>query len=202
MGQIIDIKSDSSLSNFPERPLSMHPKKFALWLFICTVIMIFGALTSAFIVRKADGNWLEFELPVLLWVNTIIILFSSATLQWSYFSAKRDNINNLKIGIAITFFLGILFVIGQFYAWKELVSMGVYFGGSSSNPSGSFIYVLTGLHALHLVSGIIFLLFVLVASFQYKVHSKNMVRIEMCATYWHFLDFLWIYLFGFLILNN
>lgn len=186
----------------PKRTQSMHPKKFALWLFMATVLMMFGAFTSAYIVRQADGNWLEFELPLILWTNSAIILLSSATVQWAYYSAKKDNLKHLKVGIALTFALGILFVIGQYMAWKELVRMGVYFGGNTSNPAGSFMYVLTGLHALHLISGVILLLFALVASFQYKVHSKNMTLIEMTATYWHFLDFLWIYLFGFLIYNN
>jgi cytochrome c oxidase subunit 3 len=76
------------------------------------------------------------------------------------------------------------------------------FGGSYSNPSGSFLYVITGLHAFHLITGIIYLLIILGASFQYNIHSKNMVRMEMCATYWHFLDILWLYLFAFLLLNH
>ena len=80
--------------------------------------------------------------------------------------------------------------------------MGVFFGGNTSNPAGSFVYVLTGLHVAHLISGIIFIFVVLVASFRFEIHSKNLVRMEMCVTYWHFLDFLWIYLFGFLMLNN
>jgi cytochrome c oxidase subunit 3 len=202
MGQTLEYNNLSSGSEIPERPLSMNPKKFALWLFIATVIMIFGALTSAFIVRKADGNWLEFELPSILWSNTLVILLSSATMHWAYLSAKRDNLTNVKIAMTLTFVLGSMFVVGQYWAWQDLVRMGVYFGGNTSNPSGSFTYVLTGLHALHLVSGIIFIFFVFIASLQYKVHSKNLNRIEMCATYWHFLDFLWVYLFGFLIIYN
>lgn len=186
----------------PERPLAMHPKKFALWLFIVTVIMIFAALTSAYIVRKADGNWLEFPLPTILWINSGIILLSSATIQWAYISAKRNEFANLKLALIITSFLGIAFLVGQFEAWKDLVDMKVFFGGSTSNPSGSFLYVITGVHAAHLISGIIFLLVCLFSSFNFKIHSKNLVQLEMCATYWHFLDFLWIYLFSFLLLNN
>ena len=199
MGQAIKIEENLASSN---RPLSMHPKKFALWLFMVTVVMIFGALTSAYIVRKADGNWLEFELPLILWVTSVIILLSSATIQWAYFAAKKDELNQVKLAMSITFILGSLFVIGQYYAWSELVRMGVFFGGNTSNPSGSFVYVLTGLHALHLISGIIIILIMLVASFRYQVHSKNLIKMEMCVSYWHFLDFLWIYLFGFLIVYN
>ena len=202
MGQTIKIDYKGNNFSNGERPLSMHPKKFALWLFMVTVVMIFGALTSAYIVRKADGNWLEFELPLTLWVNSVLILLSSATLQWAYFAAKRDELNQLKIGIGLTFLLGCMFIVGQYYAWGELVKMGVFFGGNTSNPAGSFVYVLTGLHIAHLISGIIFIFVVLVASFRFEIHSKNLVRMEMCVTYWHFLDFLWIYLFGFLMLNN
>ena len=78
--------------------LSMHPKKFALWLFIVTVIMIFAALTSAYIVRQADGNWVIFELPRLFLVTTAIILFSSVTMHWAYLSVKKDNLDAAKIG--------------------------------------------------------------------------------------------------------
>jgi len=183
----------------PNKPLSMHPKKFALWLFIITVIMIFAALTSAYIVRQAEGNWLDFELPTMLWVTSGIILLSSATMHWSYLSAKKDELERVKLGISITTVLGVAFLIGQVYAWGALVDSNVFFVG---NPSGSFLYVLTGLHGLHLVSGIIFLIIVLISTFKYKVHAKNLAQIQMCATYWHFLGGLWIYLFIFLLLNH
>lgn len=186
----------------PERPLSMHPKKFAFWLFLVTVVMVFAALTSAYIVRKADGGWLEFDLPDIFQVNTLIIVLSSISMQWAYFAAKKDNFGVLKLTLLITVLLGLAFLAGQFIGWKSLVEMGVYFAGTESNPAGSFVYVLTGLHGFHLISAIIFLLVVFAGSFTYKVHSRSMLLIELCTTYWHFLGALWIYLFGFLLLNN
>jgi cytochrome c oxidase subunit III len=180
-------------------PLSMHPQKFALWLFIVSVVMIFAALTSAYIVRESDGNWLEFELPSLFSINTGIILLSSVTMHWAYLSAKKNNINNIKIGLLITLGLGLAFLIGQYYAWLQLDSMDVYFEG---NPSGSFVYVLSGLHGFHIISAIVFVLVVLINTLQYKIHSRNMIRMEMLTTFWHFLDFLWVYLFLFLLLNK
>lgn len=192
-------------ANFVEEPqetLSMHPQKFALWLFIVSIIMLFAAFTSAYIVRRAEGNWLEFDLPNLFWANTIILLLSSATMHWSLILAKKDNIDLLKVAVVITSVLGFAFLVGQLYAWKDLVAASVWFAGDQSNPAGSFLYVITGLHAVHLISGIIFLVIVLVSTFRLKIHSKRLVRIEMCATYWHFLDILWLYLFGFLLLNH
>ena len=184
----------------PERPMAMNPKKFALWLFIITVIMIFAALTSAYIVRQAEGNWRVFELPVELYYTTAIILLSSGTMHWAYLAAKKDALEQVKLAISITTVLGVLFLLGQFYAWGVLVDMNVNFTGG--NPSESFLYVLTGVHGLHLISGVIFLIIVLISTFKYKVHSKNLNQIQMCATYWHFLDILWVYLFLFLLLNN
>ena len=177
----------------------MHPKKFALWLFIVTVIMIFAALTSAYIVRQADGNWMIFELPNLFLVTTAIILLSSVTMHWAYLSVKKDNLETAKLAIALTTILGISFLVDQYMAWGELVKNSIHLVG---NPSGSFVYVISGLHGFHIVGGVVFLIIVLVSIFQLKIHSKNLLRIEMCATYWHFLGGLWLYLFVFLLLNR
>ncbi len=182
-----------------EQPVSMHPKKFALWLFIVSVIMIFAGLTSAFIVRQAEGNWLEFELPRIFWLNSAVIVLSSLTLHWAYLSAKKDQLDQLKLALGITTALGLAFLVGQWFSWVALVDMDVYFVG---NPAGSFLYFLTGLHAIHLISGVIFLIIVLISSFRYKIHSKRMTTLEMCATYWHFLGALWLYLFLFLLFNH
>ena len=181
------------------KPLAMHPKKFAMWLLIASVAMLFAALTSAYIVRQAEGNWLYFELPAMLYWTTGIILLSSVALQLGYHYAKRDQIENLKLMVAITAALGLLFLAGQVLAWKDLVAHSVYFVG---NPSGSFLYVLTGLHGLHIVSALVYLSIVLVAAYRLKINAKNLVQLEMCVTYWHFLGGLWLYLFIFLILNQ
>ncbi len=178
---------------------SMHPKKFAMWLFMISVVMIFASLTSAYIVKKAEGNWSLIDFPSLFNVTSLLIVLSSASIQFAYISAKRNNLLNLKIGLAITGLLAIAFTMGQYFSWGQLVEQGVYFVG---NPSGSFIYVFTGLHVAHLLGGLIFLTVVLINSFKYKVHSKNLAQIEMCITYWHFLGGLWLYLYLFLILNN
>lgn len=182
-----------------EQPIAMHPKKFALWLFMVSVMMVFAGLTSAFIVRQSEGNWLVFELPTILWYNSGVIILSSVFMHWAYISAKKDMLDQLKIALSIATALGVVFLIGQWLSWVELVDQDVYFVG---NPSGSFLYILTGLHAVHLISGVIFLIIVLISSFKYQVHSKRLTRLEMCATYWHFLGALWLYLFMFLLLNH
>lgn len=202
MSQKIEISGYNAIPEEPQETLSMNPKKFALWLFIVSIIMIFAAMSSAYIVRKGDGNWLEFELPQMFWTSSVIILLSSITMQWAHHSAKKDNLGMLKISMVITFFLGVAFIITQYIGWQDLQQRHIWLGGSTSNPSGSFLYIMTGLHIFHLVTGIVFLLLVLIATFRDEIHAKAMNRMDMCTTYWHFLDFLWIYLFIFLLINH
>ncbi|WP_162427472.1 cytochrome c oxidase subunit 3 [Pontibacter pudoricolor] len=181
---------------------SVHPLKFSLWLIIISILMMFGAFTSAYIVRREEGNWLEFDLPQMFIINTIVIIASSITMQWAYFAAKKNNLGLVKLMLFLTMALGIVFLYGQLSAWGDLVQNNVYFGGTESNPAGSFLYVLTGVHGFHLITGLIFLAILLIASFKYKVHSKKMLRMQLCTTYWHFLGGLWLYLYFFLLVNH
>jgi cytochrome c oxidase subunit III len=183
----------------PRATLSMQPKKFALWLFIVSIVMLFAALTSAYIVKQADGNWLSFELPRAFIASTILIAISSLTMHLSYSAARKDEFMRVKVMLLLTVLLGIAFLFTQYYSWSELVESNVYF--VSNYASGSFIYVFTGLHGLHLVSGLIFLLITFIFSVRLEVHSKKLLQIEMCMTYWHFLGGLWLYLYLFLLFN-
>lgn len=190
---------DLKIVEEPGKPMSMHPKKFGLWVFLASVIMLFASLTSAYIVRRADGNWTYFDLPQIFWLTTVVVLLSSVTMQWAYFSAKKDNLETTRVMLVLTFVLGVGFTVGQIYGLIDLDMNQIHF---ADNPSGSFVYVLTGLHAAHILSAMIFLLITLVSALRLNVHSRNLARIEMCATYWHFLGGLWLYLFVFLLLNR
>ncbi len=178
---------------------SMQPQKFALWLFLISVVMLFASLSSAYIVKKSVGDWEYVDFPSLFKITSVIIIMSSVTMHYAYVSAKRNNIRSIRIGLTLTAILAITFVVGQFMAWTQLVSKGFHFVG---NPASSFIYVFTGLHVFHLVGALAFLGVVLTNSFQFRVHSRSMLRIEMCATFWHFLGGLWLYLYLFLIFSN
>lgn len=185
-----------------KKPRSMNPKKFALWLFMVSVVMLFGAWTSAYIVKRGEPGWSSFELPGQFWVSSAIIVLSSLTMVWAQLSAGRDRLDQTKLALGITTALGVAFLVAQWLAWGKMVEMNYYFAGRGSNSSSSFIYVLTGFHGLHIISGIVVLVIAMIATFRYKVHSKNMLRLDLCATYWHFLGGLWLYLFVFLLLNR
>lgn len=179
--------------------LSMNPKKFALWLFIATVIMMFGGFTSAFIVMASEKAIQDIALPNSLLFSTIIILTSSATIQMAFRFAKKDEFFRLKTFLIITLSLGFMFLISQYMAWKELVADNIYF--SSNYVAGSFIYIFTGIHGLHIVSALVFLMVVVGSALRLNIHSKKLNQLEMCITYWHFLGALWLYLYIFLLIN-
>ncbi len=185
-----------------ELGLGWHPKRVLLILLIFSIVMMFAAFTSGYIVRRDEGNWREFDLPLSLLFNTIVIVLSSATMQWAYFMAKRDEVKLANIGLLLTMVLGIVFVFGQVHSWGDLVAGHTYFGGSDANPSGSFVYVLMGVHAFHLITGLIFVAVVLKRSLNYQVHSRAMLSIGNATLYWHFLGGLWLYLYLFLLLNH
>jgi len=181
----------------PKKSLAMHPKKFAMWLFLASVIMLFASLTSAYIVRRANGDWEVFDLPVMFYISSVIIVISSLTMHLGYQDAKRDNLIKVKLWTTVTAVLGIAFMVAQVLGWNELTANGIHF--SFDHPAGSFIYVLSGLHGVHLVSAVIFLLIVWYSASKMRISSTNLAQIEMCATYWHFLGGLWLYLFVFLL---
>lgn len=196
------MEADIRIVEEAKKPRSMNPKKFALWLFMVSVVMLFGAWTSAYLVKRAEPGWSSFDLPAQFWLSSLIIVVSSGTMIWARHAARKDNLAHTKAALGLTTLLGAVFLACQWSAWQKMVAMNHYFAGSGSNTSSSFIYVLTGFHGVHIVSGLVFLLLVLGATFKFNVHSKNMLKIEMCATYWHFLGGLWLYLFVFLLLNR
>ncbi|MCS7073986.1 MAG: cytochrome c oxidase subunit 3 [Bacteroidia bacterium] len=180
-------------------PSKIHPQKFLMLVYLVSTTMLFAGLTSAYLVRQGAGNWLEFSMPTVFWLNTVIILLSSGSMWYAMQAAKKDDYPKLLAGLWITTLLAIVFVAGQWIGWQKLTKMNVFLVG---NPSGSFFYVITGLHAFHLVAGIITLVFQLVRAARYKITSKNLLGLELCSMYWHYLDLLWIYLFVFLLVNH
>lgn len=170
-----------------------------LWIAMVSMMMIFAALTSAYVVRMEKGDWLKFELPQLFYISTGIIIFSSVTMNWTLASARKNDFKNTKYAAFITLILGLTFIVCQFKAWGALVDQKIVFAGKYSNASGSFLYALTGLHMAHLVGGIIALAVVWIKALGQKYNSGNLLGIQLCAIFWHFLDVLWVYLFLFLL---
>jgi cytochrome c oxidase subunit 3 len=191
----------STLENTVYNRNKIHPQKFALLVSCASVVMLFAALTSAYVVRQAAGNWLEFPMPVLFLYSTLTLIASSITLHFSYKGFLVGNVKSYKYLLLLTFTLGVLFIYLQYKGWMALVAMGVELG---TNPSGSFLYVLSGLHAAHILGGLAAVFVAILHAFilPYEVSEKRKLRFEMTQIYWHFVDILWIYLIVFLWLQQ
>jgi len=174
----------------------IHPKKFALWAACASMAMLFAALTSAYMVRQSSGNWLEFSLPDIFFYNTLVILLSSVTLHVSYLSFKKGKEGAYKILLLITLVLGLAFIFLQYQGWQALHDMGVPL---KLNPSGDFIYAISGIHLAHILGGITALIIACIVAFTraFKRTPARQLRFEMTLTYWHFVDGLWLYLMVF-----
>jgi len=179
----------------------IHPQKFALWVGCASIVMMFAGFTSAFVVRRAAGNWLEFDLPSLFFWNTALILLSSVVLHGAYISFKKNNFSRYRMLLVIGSVMAVAFVAFQVLAWKAMEAKGIYLTG---NPSGSFVYVISGIHAAHVLGGICALIIALIHAFSLKdlATPKRIHRLDLTVTYWHFVDLLWLYLIGFLVLNS
>ncbi|OWP64429.1 cytochrome oxidase subunit III [Hymenobacter amundsenii] len=188
--------------NTKQPATGIHPARFLLMLMMVSIFMIFAAYTSAYIVRRNEGNWLEFDLPTGFIYTTVVLLLSSATVQWAWLAARKNELKQVRLALLLTLGFGLAFLVGQYLMWSQLVDQRIFFAGTDSNPSGSFLYVLTGVHGFHLITGLIFLLIVLRKSFNYQVHSRQMLSIGNVTIYWHFLGALWLYLYLFLLLNH
>jgi len=180
---------------------NINSQKFALWVAIAAMIMMFGSLTSAYVVRRAAGNWFEFKLPDLFFINTAVILLRSATIQRSYWAFKQGKEQQYKMFLIATFLLGLAFVILQYMGWEALNAIGATF---TINPSSSFIYVISGLHAAHVLGGMLGLVVALTHAYYlpFKATVRRQQRFELVVQYWHFVDVLWLYLIFFFTIQS
>jgi cytochrome c oxidase subunit III len=184
-------------SSSPERK-RLHPHKFTMWVALAAIVMMFAGLTSAYIVKKANTNWLEFELPAIFWYSTFTILLSSVMMHLALKSFKAREMSRYRALMGITTLLGIAFVLMQWIGFKQIEAGGVPLFGYDSNPSASFVGIIFGLHGIHVIGGVIALAVLFLRAYigTRKVYSST--GLEIMSTYWHFVDALWIYLFIFL----
>lgn len=175
----------------------IHPHKFTLWVGIAGIVMMFAGLTSAYIVKRNLANWISFELPLIFWFSTVTIVLSSFTIMVSRNYFRQGEMAKYRWWLCITSILGILFVVMQTLGFMALWSNGITL---TRNVSFSFLYIIVGLHALHVVAGVIALLVMLVKAFSRRTKMYSPVPIDLMSTYWYFVDFLWIYLLIFLVL--
>lgn len=174
----------------------IHPHKFTLWVGLGSIVMMFAGLTSAYIVKGSQPDWATVEMPKLFYYSTAAIIASSITIQLALKAFKERNMMMYRRLITFTALLGALFITLQILGFNQLWNSGVDFKGSGA---GQFLYIIFGLHVLHVLGGVITLLVIFIKAFSSRIRNYNPVTIELASTYWHFVDLLWIYLFVFFL---
>lgn len=175
----------------------IHPHKFTLWVGIGSILMMFAGFTSAYIVKRNMANWQSFDLPGAFWYSTGIMALSSAALWMALKAFKQRNMRRYRWMLAATLVLGIFFILTQVVGFTQLWERGITL---KANVSYSFLYVIVGLHALHVLGGVITLIVMSLKAFNNRVRSYSVIPVELISTYWHFVGILWVYLLLFLIM--
>tara|TARA_B100001029_G_C14938583_1_gene381862 strand:- start:48 stop:644 length:597 start_codon:yes stop_codon:yes gene_type:complete len=198
---LIDIYKMETTEKFKTQ--NTKAKKMMLWFGIGSICMTFAGLSSAYIVSSKRADWLtQIELPLSFTISTIIIILSSFSIYFSRKMLQENKLNLTKYFLIITLFLSFLFTYFQFKGFSEIIDLGYYFTGPESSINTSYLYVLVLLHLAHLFAGIIVIVVLLINTLMGKYSKENSLGIELAETFWHFLDFLWIYLFLFVSFYN
>ena len=187
------------LTQGTDRHKEARAKKMMLWFGIISMAMMFAGLTSAYVVSKSRPDWItDLQMPSSFIWSTVVIFLSSLTMILAEKAVNKDDRKQATMGLWATLALSAIFIYLQFQSFSELISDGFYFTGSESTVTTSFIYVVVLSHLAHLAGGIIVLLVLIYNHFKQKYYPGQTLGLELGATYWHFVDGLWIYLFFFL----
>ena len=186
-----------SLQEYNDRKAKSY--KMLLWFAMISIVMVFAGLTSAYVISKSRPDWLkDFTLPSAFIASTVAMLLSSMTFHLAKKAIQNNNRKATTAYLLATLGLGLAFVFLQFEGFSQVIASGYFFTGSESTITTSFLYVVVIVHLVHLFGGLIALLIIIYNHFKQKYNSTQTLGIELGAMYWHFLDFLWIYLFLFL----
>jgi len=185
------------LKNVVDQNNKIHPHKFILWVAIGSIIMMFAGLTSAYIVKREQPGWTSYTTPIAFYYSTAIILISSVTIFLAAKSFRERRMIRYRKLVVATILLGLAFVLLQWLGFRHLWIGGITFHGSGA---GQFLYIIAGLHAVHVIGGIIALLVLWIRAKNARIRSYNVVPVDVTSTYWHFVDLLWIYLFIFFLM--
>ena len=170
--------------------------KIGLGFFLAVVTTMFSLFLVAYIMRMEYADWQALPDPGLLWLNTIVLILSSVAMQRAKGAALRGEINGVRIGLIISGVLSFVFLAGQLVAWRQLNAAGFF---AASNPANAFFYLITGLHALHLLGGL-WVWGKTIAKLGRGLEVRDLsLSVELCTTYWHYLLLVWLVLFGLLL---
>jgi cytochrome c oxidase subunit 3 len=178
-----------------ESPSSLPPAKIGLGVFLAVVGSLFALFISAYSMRMNLVDWRTLPVPRLLWFNTAVLVLSSVALQWAQVAARRNNIDGVIVGLCAGGASAVTFLVGQLLAWRQLSGAGYFL---ASNPANSFFYLITAVHGLHLMGGLVALGRTIAKVWRGTEATQIRLSVELCAIYWHFLLLVWLVLLGLL----
>ncbi len=178
--------------NVEKEDQRMDPKQFMLWGFLGTITLVFTGLLMAHVLLFAQNQAVPFAIPWEFFLSTMLILGSSVALHQARLAVRADEIPQLRQTLLFTLLLGFAFLLSQAAGWYQLLNLEV---SLSNNPALGFIYIISGIHALHIIGGLVYLLRIRWLAGQFALHSRNQQPMINCTTYWHFIDGLWLYVF-------
>lgn len=188
-------KTLMDLTQSTQKEKKARAKKMMLWFGIVSLLMAFAGWTSAYIVSSSREDWLQdLELPPAFYLSTIVIIISSLAYILAKRAIKMGNSKQCTSWLVATLVLGALFIVLQFNGFSQMVAQGYYFTGPTSSIKMSYIFLIAAVHVVHVVAGIISLLVVLFNQIKGKYSADEFLGLSLGATFWHFLDLLWIYL--------
>ena len=174
---------------------SLPAAKIGLGVFLAVVGSLFALFISAYSMRMNMLDWRALPVPSLLWFNTGVLILSSVALQWAYMAARRNDIDGAIVGLCAGGASAVTFLVGQLLAWRQLGAAGYFL---ASNPANSFFYLITALHGLHLIGGLVALGRTTAKVWRGAEMIQVRLSVELCAIYWHFLLLVWLVLLGLL----
>jgi cytochrome c oxidase subunit 3 len=179
--------------------VSLPPAKIGLWILLAVITSLFGLFISAYWMRMehAHGDWTPLAVPRLLWLNTALLILSSAGMQWARGAARRAQADRVRVALIAAGVLALAFLAGQLVAWRQLSASGYFMANS---PAIAFFYLLTGVHGLHLLGGLFVWGKTVVRMAQAGVELLDVaLSVELCTVYWHYLLLVWLVLFALLL---
>jgi cytochrome c oxidase subunit III len=186
-GVAVDLREDS--------PSSLPPAKIGLGVFLAVAGSLFALFISAYSMRMNMVDWRALPVPKLLWLNTGLLVLSSAALQWAHVAARRNDMDSVMVGLSAGGASAVTFLVGQLFAWQQLRVAGYFV---ASNPANSFFYLITAIHGLHLMGGLVALGRTTAKVWRGAEMTQVRLSVELCAIYWHFLLLVWLVLLGLL----
>lgn len=190
---------DSALALPEGRSFGLPPAALALRVFFCVITILFFLLIIAYGERMTHEDWRPTPQQWLLWWNTTALIFSSITFQWASMSVRRDRFDDAKAGLVAGGIFAVAFLAGQLIAWQQLNDLAYF---DIKNPAIAFFYLITGLHGLHILGGMVAWSITTTEVWRRPELDQTKLHVKLCATYWHFLLIVWLVLFGLLFSGN